>query len=119
MTTGPSDQELAKNYWKRTAMSLRSQLEEKNPEMKTSPSSKPWKPIEDAAVAGASSRAFLTAFGNGGNETSTTPKVSPSEVAAAKGRIIEAMVQADRDTKYIEDAMQKISAHLDGGSAAV
>jgi len=114
-TTGPSDAELAKQYWRKQAQHLRAQLEEANPTMKPTggTGAKPWKAVEDAAVAGASSRAFLTAFGNTGNETSITPKVSPSEVAAAKGRIIEAMVQAGRDTRYIEDAMQKISPHLD------
>jgi len=115
MTTGPSDSELAKQYWRRQAQNLRAQLEEANPSLKPigGIGSRPWKPVEDAAIAGASSRAFLTAFGNGGSEPSVMPKASPSEVAAAKGRIIEAMVQAGRDTKYIEDAMQKISPHLD------
>jgi len=114
VTTGPSDSELAKLYWRRQAQQLRAQLEESNPSMKPTGGSgtKPWKPVEEAAIAGASSRAFLTAFGNSGSET-VTPKVSPSDVAAAKGRIIEAMVAAGRDTKYIEDAMLKISPHLD------
>jgi hypothetical protein len=116
MTAGPSDAELAKLYWKRQAQQLKAQIEEADPTMKSTTGAatgvKPWKPVQDAAVAGASTKAFIQAF-NGNNETSVTPKVSPSEVAAAKGRIIEAMVQAGRDTRYIEDAMMKISPHLD------
>jgi len=114
-TTGPSDQELAKKYWKNQYGSLRHRLEESNPDMATpSTGSKamPWRAVQDAVTAGASTRAFMQAF-EGANDNGLKQKVSPADVATAKSRIIEAMVKAGRDTAYIEDAMTKIGPHLD------
>jgi len=115
MTTGPSDQELAKKYWKNQYVSLRHKLEESNPDM-TGPSASsrgmPWRAVQEAATAGASTRAFMAAL-EGGNETGLKQKVSTSDIASAKASIIRSLVAAGRDTAYIEDAMARISPHLD------
>src|SRR5437667_4862395 len=113
-SSGPSDQALAKVYWRKQAQHLRAQLEEANPTMKPTGGTavKPWKQVEDAAISGASSRAFLTAF-QGDNAPSGIQKVSPAEVASSKARIVESLVQQGKDAAYIEDVMNRVSPHLD------
>src|SRR5437667_1153119 len=113
--SGPSDVQLAREYWRKQAMHLRAQLEESNPSLKPTGATgaKPWKPVEDAAIAGASSRAFLTAFGNGNSEPSLTAKVSPSEIAASRQRTIEALVKAGKSDAEIQAFLEKTSGYVD------
>src|SRR5437667_6294360 len=120
MTTGPSDAELAKQYWRNKAQHLRAELEESNPSLRPTGATgaKPWKPVEDAAIAGASSRAFLTAFGNGNSEPSLTAKVSPSEIAASRQRTIEALVKAGKSDAEIQAFLEKTSGYVDALTVA-
>src|SRR5437016_4617280 len=112
-TTGPSDQELAKKFWKGQYISLRHKLEENNPDMvASSAGAKPWRAVQEAATAGASTRAFMQAF-EGDRAGSGSQKVNPTEVATAKARIVESLVQQGRDAAYIEDVMNRVSPHLD------
>src|SRR3989442_10868583 len=113
MTTGPSDAEISKQFWKSRFTRLRNEIEENNPGMvKPSAGAKAFQPIQDAAVAGASTRAFLTAF-QGDSAPSGLQKVNPTEVATAKARIVESLVQQGKDAAYIEDVMNRVSPHLD------
>ncbi len=114
-TTGPSDAELAKQYWRKQAQHLRAQLEEANPTMKPSggTGAKPWKAVEDAAISGASSRAFLTAFeGNGTNPNSKPVQLDPNIVIQAKATIVNALA-ANHTPEQIAVYLEKISPFLD------
>src|SRR2546426_9017884 len=109
MTTGPSDAEISKQFWKSRFTRLRNEIEENNPGMvRPSAGAKAFEPIQQAAVAGASTRAFLTAF-QGDNATSSVQKISPAEVASSKARIVESLVQQGKDAAYIEDVMNRVS----------
>src|SRR5437867_1738220 len=114
-TSGPSDAELAKLYWRKQAQHLRAQLEEANPTMKPTGGTgvKPWKQVEDAAISGASSRAFLTAFeGNGTNPNSKPVQLYPNTLIQAKATIVNALA-ANHTPEQIAVYLEKISPFLD------
>ncbi len=113
MTTGPSDAEISKQFWKSRFTRLKNEIEENNPSMvKPSAGAKAFQPIQDAAVAGASTRAFLTAF-QGDNVSSGVQKVSPGEVAASRQRTIEALVKAGKSDDEIQSFLEKTSGYVD------
>src|SRR5437016_862489 len=112
-TTGPSDAEISKQFWKSRFTRLKNELEENNPSMvKPSAGAKAFQPIQDAAVAGASTRAFLTAF-QGDTAPSNVQKVSPGEIAASRQRTIEALVKAGKSDTEIQTFLEKTSGYVD------
>jgi len=101
------------------ALRTRSETERLNPSMIKGERAAPWKPVQEAAIAGASSRAFLTAFGNGGSETSATPKsVNPSTLIEQKSLIIRSLVAAGKRPEEIETYMVKVAPFIDVVAAA-
>ena len=118
MTTGPTDAQISKEYWKRQFTSLKHSLEENNPGMKPiSPNAKPWQVIQDSAIQGAAAGAgqasyFQTLKAFQGNESAKQQPVI-SDPAGAKARIIETLIRQGKDAGYIEDVLNRVSPYLD------
>jgi hypothetical protein len=111
-SSGPSDAELAKQYWKRQALKIRGELEEHNPTFaKPSAGAKTFEPIQQAAVAGASTRAFMEAFQGNGSGNKSQPVMS--DPAGAKARIVEALVKQGKSGEHIQDVLDRVSPHID------
>src|SRR5438105_5987621 len=115
MTAGPTDTELAKNYWKRTALSLRSQLEEKNPDMATR--GKSGGIAEEYAQQykeGVKIRGFERGLGDLNPERSDTqPKIDTGRLALSGQETVRELVKQGKSDEQIQAFLEKTSGYVD------